>query len=120
MRLFTKEKEKKRNLDKWIETTIFILIILFLLFITGKMYGQNYMVNEDFPGTKDTSAPSGWMNRTITGTSTDKWHFDDPGNRHGTVRLPLDTPFAIFDSRAYSSGGGSEDVALESFAFNTL
>ena len=63
-----------------------------------------------------TGSP-GWAQNIIAGDpSFDYWFFDNPGGR--TLNSPITDPAAIFDSDFNSSGGGAEDVALESPSFD--
>lgn len=86
------------------------------LFFTEGLLAQSILLSEDFSTASGTSAPSGWTQDVIKGKSYDDWHFDNPGGRG--INAPVDGKFAIFDSDDYSSGGGSENVALVSPAFD--
>jgi len=88
----------------------FVSVAIFLILNVAK--SQSYLLNEDFSSAANIIPPTGWIQQTITGTATDKWHFDNPGNR--IVNYPVTDPFAIFDSQNYSSSGGNEVVNLES------
>ena len=86
-------------------------ILSFVLVLLGlNNYAQTYILNEDFSSASVTTPPSGWTNNTVTGTSTDLWHFDNPGNR--SIGYPIIGTYAIFDSDSVSTGGGSEQVEL--------
>lgn len=74
------------------------------------------LLEEHFTTATGSTPPTGWTSRTIAGVATDVWRFDNPGNRITT--LQASAPFAGFDSDFQSSGGGPEDVALESPAFS--
>ncbi|HYG15268.1 MAG TPA: hypothetical protein VEC12_05895, partial [Bacteroidia bacterium] len=79
---------------------------------------QVYFLNEDFSTATGSTPPAGWTNNTLSGDpSFDVWVFDNPGFRDAYA--PMSDPVAIFDSDLFSSGGGAEDVTLESPAFNT-
>lgn len=88
---------------------IFTLIISLICFGSN---AQMYLLNEDFSSSANTTPPINWTTNTQTGLSTDKWHFDNPGNR--TYGFPITQPFAIFDSENYSLTGGNEIVYLSS------
>lgn len=80
--------------------------------------GQTPLVQEDFSNFS-TLPHNGWTNNIITGNSSfDQWVFNNPGSRIMTT--PFSGTFAIFDSDWNSSGGGAENVALESPSFSTL
>ncbi|MDP5169305.1 MAG: PKD domain-containing protein [Bacteroidia bacterium] len=89
-------------------------LLLSGLFLSAS--GQTTFISEDFSTATGSTAPAGWTNNTITGAVTDVWRFDNPGLR--SLNSPISSPAAIFDSDNYSTGGGAEDVALESPAFN--
>ncbi len=91
---------------------IFILVLIFFYFGAPVLKAQLYLLNEDFSGASIISPPVNWSNQTITGQASDKWHFDNPGNK--ITSNPVTAPFAIFDSETYSLTGGNEVVALES------
>ncbi len=96
--------------------TLFITAISLLL--TMNMYAQTYFINENFSTGSGQTPPTGWTNNTLSGNSSfDKWRFDNLNAR--TINSPMSSPAAIFDSDNYSSGGGAEDVTLESPAVNT-
>ena len=73
------------------------------------------LLDENFATATGSTPPTGWVNNTIGGATTDTWRFNNPGNRGATG---FTAPFAIFDSDNYSTGGGDEDVALETPAFD--
>jgi hypothetical protein len=92
---------------------IYSIILICIISLLGIVKGQSYLLNEDFSSANGVNPPTGWTQQTITGNATtDKWHFDNPGNR--VVNLPITDPFAIFDSQNYSTSGGNEVVNLES------
>jgi PKD repeat protein len=93
--------------------------VLGLLFCISKIsLAQVLYLNENFSTGSGSTPPSGWSNNIIAGTAgTDTWRFNNPGGR--APASPIAGQFAIFDSDNYSSGGGAEDVALESPAVNT-
>ncbi|MFZ4398938.1 MAG: PKD domain-containing protein [Bacteroidales bacterium] len=91
---------------------IYNLILIVFFFNSLELNAQLYLMNEDFSGASIINPPLNWINQTQTGTPTDKWHFDNPGNRITTN--PFTSPFAIFDSENYSLSGGNEVVTLES------
>lgn len=94
------------------------LITIFCAFFALNTYAQTYFINENFATGSGQTPPTGWTNNTLTGNSSfDKWRFNNPGGR--SINSPLSSPAAIFDSDNYSSGGGAEDVTLESPAVNT-
>lgn len=74
------------------------------------------LLEEHFTTATGSTPPTGWTSRTIAGVASDVWRFDNPGNR--PTGLSASAPFAGFDSDFQSSGGGPEDVALESPAFS--
>ena len=93
----------------------YVILLVLMLFGASQAQAQIYLLNENFssfPGNYN-----GWTNNTIAGSTSDVWVFNNPGNR--TLTSPITSPAAIFDSDDYSSGGGAENVALESPAFNT-
>ncbi len=77
---------------------------------------SSVLLEEHFTTATGSTPPAGWANHTIVGETFDVWRFDNPGNR--TTTLQASAPFAGFDSDFQSAGGGPEDVALESPAFN--
>ncbi|NVN94215.1 MAG: hypothetical protein HXX18_02905 [Bacteroidetes bacterium] len=90
-----------------------IIILAILILIIEAAKSQSYLLNEDFSSANGINSPTGWTQQTITGNSiSDKWHFDNPGNRN--VNYPITAPFAIFDSQNYSNPGGNEIVSIES------
>jgi len=91
---------------------IYILILISFFFKSFELKAQMYLLNEDFSSASITNPPFNWSNQTITGQITDKWHFDNPGNK--ITSNPFTVPFAIFDSENYSTSGGNEVVTLES------
>lgn len=93
------------------------LLAITLLLFTYNAGAQTTFISENFSGGSGATPPTGWTNNTITGQSYDNWRFNNPGSR--TTASPIAGQFAIFDSDDYSSGGGSENVALESPSFNT-
>lgn len=70
-------------------------------------------IEEDFAS---GALPGGWTNNRITGVGGDDWRYNNPGSR--TINKPLLNEVAVFDADNYSTGGGSEEVALESFVFS--
>ncbi len=74
------------------------------------------LINEDFSSGSGSTPPSGWTNNIISGAGSDVWRYDNPEPR--TINSPISGTFAIFDSDNYSLGGGAENVALESPAFD--
>lgn len=96
--------------------TKLVWVLFALLPIVSR--SQVYFLNENFSTGTGTTPPAGWTNNTLAGDpSFDKWTFDNPASRTGNS--PISSPFAVFDSDWLSSGGGAEDVTLESPAFNT-
>ena len=88
-------------------------ILCFVLVLFGlNNHAQTYILNEDFSSASGTTPPSGWTNNTVTGTSTDLWHFDNPGSR--SIGFPFIGNYAIFDCENYSYSNGSESSVLES------
>src|SRR5688572_29329177 len=61
--------------------TISFLLLLFISWFPQIAQSQTYILNEDFSSAAGTTPPVDWMNTTITGQTTDKWRFDNPGNR---------------------------------------
>lgn len=94
-----------------------LLSLALLLSIWTSSKGQVFFINENFNGTTGNTPPAGWSNNTLVGASYDTWRFNNPGGQ--TLTSPITSPAAIFDSDDYSSGGGAEDVTLETPAFNT-
>lgn len=92
----------------------YFILLLFALFATSQVHAQNYLLNENFTGFPGNM--KGWTNNTIAGQSYDVWVFNNPGGQ--SITSPMSSPAAIFDSDWYSSGGGAENVALESPALN--
>ncbi|MEL6634006.1 MAG: PKD domain-containing protein [Bacteroidota bacterium] len=75
------------------------------------------ILTEDFSTATGATPPAGWTQNVIAGdTAFDEWRFDNPGSL--SVGSPVSDPFAVFDSDDYSSGGGPENVALESPPFD--
>lgn len=91
-------------------------LALAILVLSQKASAQSYILNEDFSTAAGTTPPAGWTNTAFTGQSTDRWQFDNPGNR--TINYPITGAFAIFDSRTASPGGGPEEVVLETRFFD--
>ncbi len=73
------------------------------------------LLQEDFSTAADSTPPAGWSNNILEGIPTDKWRFDNPGNRVSSFTATA--PAAVFDSDFLSPNGGPENVALESPAF---
>ncbi|WP_027001282.1 T9SS type A sorting domain-containing protein [Hugenholtzia roseola] len=72
----------------------------------------NCLIDENF-----NTAPADWQNNILAGSAAfDTWRFNNPGGRN--IVAPFAGGVAAFDSDAYSSGGGAENVALESPVFN--
>ncbi|MBP9725385.1 MAG: hypothetical protein KBE37_11325, partial [Bacteroidia bacterium] len=96
----------------------FMALAVCVVFGIQSSYAQVFHINENFSTGSGSTPPSGWSNNIITGNAGfDQWRFNNPGGRGATT--PISAPFAIFDSDNYSSGGGAENVALESPAVNT-
>jgi len=93
----------------------YVLTIIALLLATYA-FPQMYILNEDFSGASGTTPPAGWNNIIISGTSSDQWHFDNPGDR--ILPYPVTEPFAVFDSDSISGGNGPEEIALETPLFD--
>ncbi|QMU29862.1 PKD domain-containing protein [Adhaeribacter radiodurans] len=87
-----------------------------LVLITGRSFGQTYILNEDFSSASETTPPTGWLNNATGGGAADKWRFNNPGIR--TLNYPFTGNFAIFDSDNYSQADGAENVILESKFFD--
>lgn len=95
-----------------------MVISMLLVFSILPLQGQIFFINENFSTASGSTPPSGWVNNIISGNASfDTWRFNNPGGR--TLTSPISSPAAIFDSDVNSSGGGAENVALESPAFNT-
>ena len=92
-----------------IYTTVSFLIAL-------QAFSQMYILNEDFNGASGTTPPTGWNNILISGSTDDKWHFDNPGDR--ILNYPVTAPFAIFDGDSISANGEAEEVVLETPLFD--
>ncbi|MCF6342942.1 MAG: hypothetical protein L3J31_09080, partial [Bacteroidales bacterium] len=80
------------------------------------LWGQTYILNEDFVTASGITPPPGWLNVTVAGGETDLWHFDNPGSR--TINYPITVPFAIFDADTLSDNGQAEKLALETPFFD--
>lgn len=94
--------------------TLFLLTAGILL--AGRCFSQMYVLNEDFSAGAGTIPPNGWTNTTISGLSTDLWHFDNPGDR--PIYFPITEPFAIFDGDSVSANGIQEIAALTTPVFD--
>lgn len=92
------------------------LFTIITLLIVVHAYPQMYILNEDFSGASGTTPPPGWNNIIQTGTSDDKWHFDNPGDR--ILSYPFTEPFAVFDADSISDNNSPEIIALESPLFD--
>ena len=86
------------------------------LLIAVQAFPQMYILNEDFSGASGTTPPPGWNNVVLTGTATDQWHFDNPGDR--ILSYPFTDPFAVFDADSTSNNGSPEIVALQTPLFD--
>ncbi len=86
-----------------------------LLFIMNG-FGQMYILNEDFSTATGITPPVDWQNNTLIGSATDKWHFDNPGNR--TINFPITAPFAILDAQQVFPDTAREVVSLETPYFD--
>ncbi len=86
---------------------------LALLITLSESKAQLY--NQDFSEAGDSSLV-GWTSSVITGTSGDKWRYNNPGNR--LINYPITGKCAIFDSEATSNDGVAEKVILTSPAFD--
>ncbi|MFH1321538.1 MAG: T9SS type A sorting domain-containing protein [Bacteroidota bacterium] len=114
---------KKRNIMKqgknyfsksFLQQTYLILAMFSIHIVVSN--GQPF-INEDFSTASVTTPPAGWTINIIVGdTAVDLWHFDNPGSR--TLNPPITSPAAIFDSDNYSNNAMSENVGLESPAFD--
>ncbi len=94
------------------------LTALGLLMLVLQTSAQTFFINENFATGSGATPPAGWSQNIIAGTiGTDTWRFNNPGGR--ALNAPISNPAAIFDSDWYSSGGGSENVALESPSVST-
>jgi hypothetical protein len=75
-------------------------------------------IDEDFSDATGSTPPPGWTDDIIEGNpKTDKWRFDNPGDRSNTT-ITLPAPFAVYDSDAISNDGKPEDVALVTPTFD--
>jgi hypothetical protein len=94
-------------------------LMLMCFFLSAVSKAQTvYYINENFSTASGSTPPAGWVNNIIAGSVVfDTWRFNNPGGRFTSA--PISSPFAVFDSDNLSSGGGAENVALESPAFNT-
>lgn len=98
-------------------TTCSLSIIMLLLFCNYSI-AQTVHLSENFSTGSGTTPPTGWTNNIIAGNSGyDIWRYNNPGGRGPSS--PIAGQFAIFDSDNLSSGGGAENVALESPSVNT-
>lgn len=93
----------------------YVFLFIALFFATG-VSAQMFILNEDFNSASGTTPPAGWTNITVTGNATDKWHFDNPGDR--LLNYPVTEPFAVFDGDSISANGTPEEVVLESPLFD--
>lgn len=98
---------KLQNMKK-----IYLLGCGLLLQLSTNLSAQ-VLVSEDFSTATGTTPPANWTNNEIY-AGGGEWMFDNPASRTGN--LPMDEPFAIFDSDYISTFG--EEAALESPAFN--
>ena len=85
---------------------IYILILIVFFFNSNELKAQMYLLNEDFSSASITNPPFNRSIQTITGQTTEKWHFDNSGNK--ITSNPFTTPFEIFDSENYSATGEKE------------
>jgi gliding motility-associated-like protein len=92
------------------------IFLIALLLPAFQSFSQMYILNEDFNGASGTTPPAGWNNIILTGGASDKWHFDNPGDR--TINYPIIDPFAVFDGDSISANGQPEEVALETPIFD--
>lgn len=88
-------------------------VMTFLLLCGVVPAHAQVFIEEDFAS---GALPAGWTNNRITGAVGDDWKYNNPGSR--AINKPLRNEVAAFDADNYSTGGGAEEVALESFAFN--
>ena len=86
------------------KTLSLLSVVIATLLLSVSTQAQVYILNEDFSSAIGTTPPNGWSNLTVTGTGTDLWRFDNPGNR--PINYPLNGKVAIFDSQTSSGGGG--------------
>ena len=86
------------------------LLSCFLAVSTVK--GQTFFLKETFAGTADSTAPTGWQARRISGGTTAGFRFDNRANLQ--TSYPLQAPFAAFDAPGSMYEGSSQVVALES------
>ncbi len=93
----------------------FTLLFVLLQGCLG-LYGQMYILNEDFSSASGTTPPLEWTSILISGSTSDIWHFDNPGNQD--IAYPIIAPFAIFDAGYYSNNFQVEEVALQSPSFD--
>lgn len=78
------------------------LLLFFLLTNTYTSPAQIWF-SEDCSTANGTTAPENWTTETATDASINEvWAWNNPGNRD--LPLPMEAPFAIFDSDFYGSG----------------
>ncbi len=92
------------------------LLFSLTLILQSVLWGQTYILNEDFVTAEGTNPPSGWQNYSLEGEDADLWHFDNPGSR--SINYPITVPFAIFDADSTSDNGLPEKVVLETPFFD--
>ncbi|MNJ85202.1 hypothetical protein D3C87_26690 [compost metagenome] len=92
---------------------IYTLLGCLCLFQVSNNASAQVIFSEDFSTATGTTPPTGWTNNEIL-AGGGEWDFDNSGGRTGN--LPLDAPFAIFDSDYLATFG--EETALESPIFD--
>ena len=100
------KSERMRLMYQW-------SLVIFLLLCASFPLEAQVFLEEDFAS---GSLPAGWTNNRISGVVGDDWRYNNPGSRN--INRPLLNEVAVFDADNYSTGGGAEEVALESFAFD--
>ncbi len=73
------------------------------------------LINEDFSTATGITPPAGWTNVDNAGNG-EVWEFNNPGTR--SLKAPISSPAAIFDSDNYGSNGTAEDADLVSPTFD--
>ncbi|MCF8294804.1 MAG: gliding motility-associated C-terminal domain-containing protein [Bacteroidales bacterium] len=87
-----------------------------LVLFASILYGQTYILNEDFSSASGSTPPGQWTSLSLTTVSGDVWKFDNPGAI--ALNFPIIGQFAIFDSQHYSDNLLADESILESPSFD--
>ncbi len=87
-----------------------------LVLFASILYGQTYILNEDFSSGSGSTPPGQWTSISLTTVSGDIWRFDNPGAI--SLTYPIIGQFAIFDSEHNSNNLLPEESLLESPSFD--